>query len=1438
VWVVLVLTAGRTFAILSEQPAPALYSVSTRAIVPSGPGGGEQAGVASHLPNGSGGKDAAVPNADRAWQQFVGRTETRRGWFVQWNQITGAPHLVAGRPLALPGAQELTPKNIGPVALDFAAANKELLKVGAEDLEVVDAVKAGGRWFVSLRQMHRGVPVLGSQFNMSFTRDNRLIMFSCDLYPGVTVQTEPKVDAKQAIRLACADCREAPGSDRVSDGQLCILPLTRPKGFEYRLCWKLQISQPEIHKKWEYLIDAEAGRILSKSNVLVYQNVTGTAQLEYKPEFAADPTQTAPFPYGNVTARGLEVVLASWNFDSDPGWNADGQWAFGQPNGRDEDYCTDPNSAYTGDNVYGYNLQGEYPNDIQPQYLTTPAIDCSGYENVHLKFVRWLSVESSNWDNASLEVSNDGNSWATIWANGISRMCDDFWTQLSYDISGVAALQPAVYIRWVMGPTDESVTYGGWNIDDVQVVSYLGGGNTTQTQPTGSYSVLPPWNPCAVTSELAGRYCNITYDCNADASFEQPGVEPGQVVNFLWNSDWYNEIVEPSVYWHTNRAHDYFVGMDPGLREPSAYYPSGLDYAMPVRVQAGCPYGYCGAYWDSMGMTFGAGNGWYCDDFGLYSDVIYHEYTHASTSIIYAGVLFPYFMESGAMNEAWSDYFACVLSPSQEPLVGDGGLLVDYPDGFRTLDNSYRRETDFSNSVHFDSQMLSAPLWEIRQNIDPQVPPELWDEVVHFVRYAHTQTFEEYLLALLIEDDTRFGDSYLANGAPHAETIYTAFGNHGIGGLQYVAPSIVIDDAGANNNGSLEPGETVSLSVSLINGWADATDISAALESSDPFVALTKAQAQFPSAEYGSITDNHDDPFVISLDPLCPRTHTIEFTLRLTAAGPYDYSRTCLFTCPVAFAQSAYDDGQVDNTYVGYGMPDGALAVRMTPNTYPSYPMQLRLFPRPDEDATIITITLWDDDGPDGLPGTILGSLPTEVRTGGGWLDVDISSLDLRIDSGSFYAGWVEGDSHYYNGIDSDPPYHERSWVYFDIRDDYKYWATFREVGFLANLMLRVRYFYTSKDGPVENRTKGRRYDFIQYAIHDAEPGDEIVLHAGLYGENINPHGKNLTIRSTDPEDPAVVAATVIDGGYRGPAVTFDSAEDSTCTLTGLTITGGIKNVENDGGISCLRLAQAGPSIRNCIITKNRGPGIYTNDSSPTIVNCTIVENESDGIELRSTSRPEILNSIIARNHGHGLSGAYPTITNCTVVQNTRLGIYHSSAIVLNSIIRDNADGEIDRRAQATYSNIKGGWPGLGNIDADPCFVDPDTGDYHLKSQAGRWRPDHQDWVYDPVTSLCIDAGNPGSPLRNEPAHPGNKRINIGRYGGTAQASKTPARWSLLADLTNDGAVDLDDLAHWPLNWLSSEPDRPADLDRNSLVNMTDFALLAEDWLAETIWHE
>jgi hypothetical protein len=92
---------------------------------------------------------------------------------------------------------------------------------------------------------------------------------------------------------------------------------------------------------------------------------------------------------------------------------------------------------------------------------------------------------------------------------------------------------------------------------------------------------------------------------------------------------------------------------------------------------------------------------------------------------------------------------------------------------------------------------------------------------------------------------------------------------------------------------------------------------------------------------------------------------------------------------------------------------------------------------------------------------------------------------------------------------------------------------------------------------------------------------------------------------------------------------------------------------------------------------------------------------------------------------------------------------------------------------EVRYNDIQGGWEGEGNLDKDPLFADPDADDYHLKSAAGRWDPATQTWVQDTVTSPCIDAGDPTTDLIDEP-DPNGGRINLGAYGGTTQASKSP----------------------------------------------------------------
>jgi len=100
-------------------------------------------------------------------------------------------------------------------------------------------------------------------------------------------------------------------------------------------------------------------------------------------------------------------------------------------------------------------------------------------------------------------------------------------------------------------------------------------------------------------------------------------------------------------------------------------------------------------------------------------------------------------------------------------------------------------------------------------------------------------------------------------------------------------------------------------------------------------------------------------------------------------------------------------------------------------------------------------------------------------------------------------------------------------------------------------------------------------------------------------------------------------------------------------------------------------------------------------------------------------------------------------------------------------------------------------------------FADPANGDYHLRSERGRYWPEHDIWVLDKVTSPCVDGGDPDTGTLNEPM-PNGGRINIGAYGGTTEASLSPQLLPYFIDQASepspaDGAVNVDiDIS---LNW-------------------------------------
>jgi len=251
------------------------------------------------------------------------------------------------------------------------------------------------------------------------------------------------------------------------------------------------------------------------------------------------------------------------------------------------------------------------------------------------------------------------------------------------------------------------------------------------------------------------------------------------------------------------------------------------------------------------------------------------------------------------------------------------------------------------------------------------------------------------------------------------------------------------------------------------------------------------------------------------------------------------------------------------------------------------------------------------------------------------------------------------------------------------------------------------------------------------------------------------------------------------------------------------------------------------------------GGGLYNRYTNVTLVNCLVAGNvASDGGGIFSHS-------------------ASPTLTHCTLVQN-RGGaggglLDETGGTVLDHcIVWDNEGDELFGIASVINSDIEGGWPGEGNLDVDPCFVSPGhreggvgqrdlrnavwiDGDYHLKSQAGRWDPDSESWVLDDVSSPCIDAGDPLGSIGDE-LFPNGGLVNLGAYGGTVEASKTYfgeplCETHLAGDINGDCRVDFLDLLVVVSQWSESIPWTPTEAPAIAIVEPQDgdvFAIFPE----------
>jgi subtilisin family serine protease len=297
-------------------------------------------------------------------------------------------------------------------------------------------------------------------------------------------------------------------------------------------------------------------------------------------------------------------------------------------------------------------------------------------------------------------------------------------------------------------------------------------------------------------------------------------------------------------------------------------------------------------------------------------------------------------------------------------------------------------------------------------------------------------------------------------------------------------------------------------------------------------------------------------------------------------------------------------------------------------------------------------------------------------------------------------------------------------------------------------------------------------------------------------------------------------------------------------------------------------------TVSNCIFTANKADviagglgGLYTHT---TVKGCLFTENESGAssgglfaYSFGSNSTQTIItDSTFNRNIAGGSGGGFavflgkPTIRNCTLSENEAGywggGMYIRVMVpvdVTNCVFWGNDandsneiynfasyDPNFFTDPNISYCDIKGsggsgaGWdPNLGNddggnIDEDPCFVDPDANDFHLAAD-----------------SPCIDVGDPNgdysgqTDIDGEPRVMGdcNEIVDIG-----ADEVYFPNCWNCgtqcYGDADCDGYVGDTDysllLASWGKNYPDSDYNPCADFSKDGNVNLAELIIIRFNW--------
>ncbi len=493
-----------------------------------------------------------------------------------------------------------------------------------------------------------------------------------------------------------------------------------------------------------------------------------------------------------------------------------------------------------------------------------------------------------------------------------------------------------------------------------------------------------------------------------------------------------------------------------------------------------------------------------------------------------------------------------------------------------------------------------------------------------------------------------------------------------------------IDDTPGNSNWAINPGETIWMPIEVKNiGLEDAHNVSATLREEDSYIVIPDSVKGFGNIDSG-MTDYSSGHYIFCVDPACPDSHVVKFTLQVTSSeGSWSSSFLEMVTEPdFSFTSN------LDTVYVRQG--DSA-RIKLYLNSLGGFDQQVTLTHSalpPQVSGVFNPIQLIPTDS------SVFKIFPSMLSVPG------IYPLTITATGA--------GVTHYREvmlGI-MPPPYYGPVW-----------------------------HVSTTGHDVIGNGSETYPLRTIQKGIESADPQDTVLAEKGRYVENIDFLGKAILVGSRYIYDhqESTIDSTIIDGDSSGIVVTFWWYEGPNSIIRGFTLTHGYSPY--GGGISC---DGSSPTIADNILVGNvcpvssRGSAIFCGYSS----NAKIYRNliyHSDGapaIAFYAYCGGEVINNTVCNNALGGLSirlDSYIYVKNNIFCDNATYGI-HTELVSEAGILYNDVYGQ-----ENNYGGDLTDQTGLhGNISSDPLFA----GGYHLA-----WGSPCID-AGDPADSVPLGAGS------------------------------------------------------------------------------------------------